>query len=176
MRQKVVLADDANPPGLLGVDLRRAAEFLTVRAVIVGERADVGHAVRDSFRRQPPAASSSLRHLVPSSAAETFDDRARFFAAERPQLAGEDNCLAGVGNCSGNRIGQPDTVGSRWSRTAPMSNYNRARTITMILAGDIGGTKTLLGLFECRRHAPRCRCDAREFRTTRLRGTAGDHR
>src|SRR5687768_4324850 len=55
---------------------------------------------------------------------------------------------------------------SRWSRTAPMSIYNRHH---MILAGDIGGTKTLIGLFHpaARRPTP---VDVREFRTTTYGG------
>src|SRR5688572_2578573 len=59
----------------------------------------------------------------------------------------------------------PTRSRSRWSRTQQLSNYNRADgPLRMILAGDIGGTKTLLGLFEADavRPAPRA---MNEFRT-----------
>ena len=103
-------------------------------AVVVGQPRDIRHTVgiplaaHDQQRRP-------LGHIVIGDATEAFDDRPRFLAAERPQLAREDDYLTAQRHVTGlgHRVSEHDSFTrvpqpsfGRWNSSAAMSIYNRS--------------------------------------------------
>ncbi len=173
-RQNSSLADEADPARLFGIELRRAAQLQAMRSRLAGQLREIGHAVgigqaadddratcgasplprpcHPGARRCCAASFRPSDHnlpvkttISPLSTDSTAAGRARVRAEDRPAIR---RGARTSGRCS------------RWSRKAPMSIYNQR---TMILAGDVGGTKTLIGLFQFDAERP-VRVDVRSFR------------
>src|SRR5262245_11228007 len=116
----------------------------------------------------PPTTSTVVRSVTSSSALPP-----RRSTTARASLRPSDHSfpvkttVSPRSGCSGDTKGNSDIRSrSRWSRTAPKSIYNQR---TMILAGDVGGTKTLIGLFQADAHRP-VPVDVRTFSTTQYPG------
>src|SRR5262249_43737684 len=95
--------------------------------------------------------------LFRGGSTETGDERPRILPPERAQLSGENNDVAGQREwfvtSEVRRVwGQTASAGNR--ATKMKENESEVKASIMLLAGDIGGTKTLLGLFDPARGRP----------------------
>src|SRR5262249_37738334 len=90
-------------------------------------------------------------------AAETRDERSRILAGERPELSSEDDALSAEqrrGPVRG-RWGPTSLCAQSPGESVPHTMMANKIEVNRRRAGDIGGTKTLLGLFDAAPVRPR---------------------